>query len=61
MARRILQPIVGVERTHNGHVATYLEVLACGHTGQGRRDPRAVQQALAAGTRRACYRCNHPR
>jgi hypothetical protein len=59
--QRILQPIVGYERISNGHVTTWLEQLACGHTGQSRRSVAVIQQAIDTGKRRACFRCNHNR
>jgi len=58
---RILSLIVGVERISNGHVTTYLERLACGHTGQSRRTEQTVRAAIAAHQRRLCKRCTHNR
>ena len=61
MPDKIFQAIVGLEPVSNGHRLTWLEVLACGHTGQSRATRQAVEQAITQGRRRVCFRCTHGR
>jgi hypothetical protein len=55
----IKQRITDVERYLGSHGRiTWLERLACGHTGQGRRYEADIRRDIAAGRQRVCRRCS---